>query len=317
MTDDPASRRGFTLIEMLVVLAVIGILLSLLLPAVQQAREAARQVQCRNNLKQLGLALHNYHSARRAFPPGAISVREPRHFAVCGAASGHRGVDVWAEASDGPGFHGTSFLVHLLPFLDEGPRYDGWDFTQSVAGNRAAAEADLSQLYCPSRRSGVTNRAIMFGGWEAGGNDYGGCLGGCNGFHNCGAHESWLTDAGRRPLDECRGVFWINRSTRIAQIRDGTSNTLLVGELQRLDGGTDATTSRDGWAVGSSSTLFSSCSEHCDGINAPLFEEPGSVHPGGANFCLADGSVRFLSESTETTLLKQAGSIAGDGPAGF
>ena len=310
-------RRGFTVIELLVVVTVIGILVALLLPAVQQARETARQVQCRNHLKQLGLALHSYHSSRRSFPPGAIADREREEIAICTSGSGHGAVDVWAEASDGAGFHGTSWLVHLLPHIDEGPRYDRWDFATSVSGNREAAEADIPTFYCPSRRSGVLNRDIMFGGWEAGGNDYGGCLGACNGFHNCGSHESWLTASGRRPLDLCRGVFWVNRSTQIGRIEDGSSNTLLLGELQRLDGGTDVTTSRDGWAVGSSSTLFSSCSDGCEGINAPHFEEPGSAHPGGANFCLADGSVRFVSETINQTVFSQTGSIAGDGPSEF
>lgn len=310
-------HRGFTLVELLVVIAILGILVALILPAVQQVRESARRTRCRNNLKQLGLALHNYHSTFQVFPPGAVAGRTPVDVTVCNSGNSHAAVDVWAEASDGAGLQGTSFFVSLLPYLEQGNRSGQWDYTTSVSGNRAVAEADVPLFYCPSRRNTVTNTPIMFEEWSAGGNDYGGCLGGCNGFHNCGAHESWLVADGRRPKSECAGVFWVNSRTRIGSIEDGAGQTLLLGELQRLDEGQDVTTSRDGWAVGSSSTVFSSCPDGEAGINGPHFEAPGSDHQGGAHFCLADGGVRFLSENIDGTIFCQLGSIKGDGPAGF
>ena len=102
-------RRGFTLIELLVVIAIIAILVALLLPAVQQAREAARRSSCKNNLKQIGLALHNYHDTHRVFPPGQIRGRNPSTGVECG--------------------NGFSWGAMLLPFLEESAVYDGLDFT--------------------------------------------------------------------------------------------------------------------------------------------------------------------------------------------
>src|SRR5690606_23201980 len=99
----PRRSRGFTLIELLVVIAIIAILIALLLPAVQQAREAARRTQCRNNLKQMAIAMHNYHDSHRAFPPGCM------HSAVPRSGSGH---------SFGPSFYGM-----ILPFIDQAPLY--------------------------------------------------------------------------------------------------------------------------------------------------------------------------------------------------
>lgn len=91
----------------------------------------------------------------------------------------------------------------------------------------------------------------------------------------------------------------------------------MLGELQRLDEGTDITTSRDGWAVGGVSNLFSTCSDGCAGINSAHFEEPGSSHVGGAHFALADGSVRFLSDNISIDVFRALGQMAGDGPASF
>ena len=306
-------ESGISLIEVLVVITVIGILIALLLPAVQQSREAARRSKCQNNLRQIGLALHNYHETHSMFPPGAIAASPPRPFAICRSSHAEGGVDTWGEAQAGAGMQGTSWMLHILPHADYGVLYADWNFDRDIVGNRKAAETDIPLFYCPSRRDSVVNQGIMFGTWARGGNDYGGC----NGWHNCGAHETWIVANQRRPGSECKGVFRVNSNTQIDDIQDGTTNTLMLGELQRLDGGIDQTTSRDGWAVGGVATMFSSCSDRCEGINADFFEEPGSAHEGGAHFSLADGSVRFLGESMNLTVLRQLGSIAGDGPSGF
>lgn len=312
-----AGSRGLTLVELLVAIAIIGILIALILPAVQQVRESARRMQCGNNLKQIGLALHSYQETHQLFPPGVITVRRPQFVPICLSGTGFLAVDVWQEADDGPGSQGTSWMVHVLPFVEQASLYNRWDFSTSVAGNRSVAETDIAIFYCPSRRSAVTNSAIMFGQWTAGGTDYGGCIGGCNGWHNCGSHEMWAVSDGRRPGGPCKGIFGINRSARVSEIVDGTTNTLMLAELQRLDGGTEVTSSRDGWAVGAVSTHFSSCSDACQGPNSPYFEEPGSEHAGGVQACLADGSVRFLSDSIDTQLLQRLGSMARDGPSSF
>ena len=151
----------------------------------------------------------------------------------------------------------------------------------------------------------------MFLGWNAGGNDYGGCVGACNGWHDCGAHESWVVATDRRPEGPCKGVFRINSKTRLKDVRDGTSHTILLGEVQRLNGGPDLTTSRDGWAVGAVSTMFSSCSNACRGPNSPHFEEIGSSHVGGAQVSYADGSVHFIANETDVNVLEALGTIAG------
>jgi prepilin-type N-terminal cleavage/methylation domain-containing protein len=324
MTRDSRRRVGFTLIELLVVMAIISTLVSMLLPAVQNAREAARRTQCQNNLKQIGLALHNYHEQHLTFPPGSIAVTPPSNVVICGTAVGFGAVDTWNEAaSTTSGMHGTSWMLRILPQLEQAPLFKKWDWSQSVLGNAAVAQRNLPMFYCPSRRSEIRagdDVALMFQNWTAGGTDYGGSLGGCNGYHNCGSHESWLVATGRRPLAQCKGIFWVNSKTTLASIKDGTSHTVMIGEVQRLRGPTgrplDHLTSQDGWAVGAASTHFSTCSDGCLGINGRHFEEPGSSHPMGAFLGLADGSVRFCSENMNIFVLSALGSMAnGDGPS--
>jgi type II secretory pathway pseudopilin PulG len=304
-------------VELLVVMAIISILVSLLLPAVQQAREAARRSSCQNNLKQIGLALHNYHESFLVFPPGAVASSPPLTVVICSTATGFGAINAWGEAALGPGFHGTSWLLQLLPALDQANIYGQWDFNTSVAGNAAVARTNIPLFYCPSRRAGVDNPSIMFQNWTAGGTDYGGSIGACNGWHDCGVHETWDVDTGRRPAGPCKGVFRTNSSIRVANITDGTSNTIMTAEIQRLDGGTTITTSQDGWAVGGVATMFSTCSNNCGGPNSNFFEELGSHHIGGCHVGLADGSVHFISENINRQILSELGTIAGDGPAAF
>lgn len=317
-------RSGFTLIELLVVMAIISILMSMLLPAVQNSREAARRTQCQNHLKQIGLALHNYHEQHLSFPPGTLAATSAIAVADCGTSNSFDAVDVWSEAaSTSSGMHGTSWMLRILPQLEQGGLFRKWTFTGSVLQNESVARRNIPLFYCPSRRSEIRNSddvAIMFQNWTAGGTDYGGSLGGCDGSHNCGTHESWMAQTCRSPLSECRGVFWVNSHISIASIKDGTSHTLMIGEMQRLRDRNSASftleTSQDGWAVGGAATHFSTCADGCLGINGKHFESPGSSHRVGANFGLADGSVRFLSENMSIFVFTALGSIAGgDGPS--
>ncbi len=297
------ERAGFTLVELLVVITIIGILIGLLLPAVQAAREAARRMQCSNNLKQIGLALHNYHAARQAFPPGAIS----------------QTTNVTNEATSGA--HGTSWMLQILPYMEQANLFDRWDFSKNVKGNRDVAEVDIPTFYCPSRRTTVRDTKIMFDNWSKGGTDYGGCAGEWNMFYDDGyasAPPFNHTFTGTSPQNE-RGIFDRNSSVIMAEIRDGTSGTLMIAELQRLYMDPDAYspgagTSCDGWAAGGVGNLFDTdldAGSNPGGINNGMFESPGSEHPGGANVGLADGSIRFVSENIDNRLFQDLGSLSG------
>lgn len=315
MVHENATQRGrrpaFTLIELLVVIGIIGVLVAITVPAVQSAREAMRRSSCQNNLRQLGLGLHNYHNAFRSLPPPVIMTRPNHLVPVCGSGTILPAANVWYEAAQGNGHHGTSWVLAMLPHIEQNAVYEKWNFTTSVSGNRATAEIDIPIMYCPSRRDTVDNPAIMFGQWLSGGNDYGACLGSTNGYHNCGSHELWQTDHQGRTFSEFKGIFnKVNHGTKFAEILDGLSQTIMLGEVQRLDGGSYETTSHDGWATGGVSTHFSLCGDGCRSPNKPHFETPGSHHIGGVNLVMADGSVKFVTDSITLELLEAIGGMA-------
>tara|TARA_R110002111_G_scaffold1157_1_gene8150 strand:- start:4673 stop:5635 length:963 start_codon:yes stop_codon:yes gene_type:complete len=299
---DPTRNKsqGFTLIELLVVIAIIAILIALLLPAVQQAREAARRSQCKNNLKQWGLALHNYHDAHRLFPMG----------------------------SDGAAW---SFRAHLLPYIDGAASYNQINFNNnSSPGNSsscsggaggcwecrsetdhlhslgvAASNSSKPMFGCPSdpyAESGPYSTSLPYyvGSYLGiGGNDV---------PHYANAEDrrrilyppNGLTSGGLSPRQN-NGLLYQLSSIRLRDVTDGTSNTMLIGERsvdRTLNWGWDicAGVELDSWMGTGNGFYFGN--NAADPIHADHF---WSRHAGGGHFLLADGSVRFISYSIDNT----------------
>lgn len=323
------KKRGFTLIELLVVIAIIAILVSLLLPAVQQAREAARRTQCKNNLKQLGLAFHNYHDVYRAFAPGGIHSAVPRN-----GGSGN---------SFGPSFYGM-----ILPYLELSTVYEQMEWEGESPGyimegagsagdhNRAIVNlmgGGVPAFKCPSSTIPVRNGNFSPFAHYAG-------ISGC--ADPVSFTESRIFNDGTLGLISGGGMLVANKPIRIRDVTDGTSNTMMVGEqngrLERLISGTysdlAASGTTHGWLMGlrvsgtppnlqphSSDTdqrtfnlttvryspnqepfanqLFPGMGSNV-GANNPLM----SFHTGGIQILLGDGAVRFLSENVDLETFK-------------
>ncbi len=282
--------RGFTLIELLVVIAIIALLIALLLPAVQAAREAARRMQCAGNLKQFGLAMHNYHTTHDTFPPGYISLtRAP----------------VEDSPETGPGWAwGTMLLNHL----EQPALYNAVNFSQQITAPASitARTVSLSMFLCPSSsgREGPLKLSDASGTLLVGDLSPG----------------QYVASAGQWEVEEFpasnNGVFYRNSRVGVREIRDGTGTTLAAGERSRNVA--DATwvgvvpTARactsPGWKVQDCETANVLVLSHTGPspderwIDVPNNRGAGaddywSLHPGGCNFLFCDGSVRFVKES--------------------
>jgi prepilin-type N-terminal cleavage/methylation domain-containing protein/prepilin-type processing-associated H-X9-DG protein len=320
------SSRGFTLIELLVVIAIIAVLIALLLPAVQAAREAARRSTCINNLKQIGIALHNYHEAQNTFPPGYVSSVDRTVLDACNQdAENNHGVDLGA---------GWAWGSMILPQMDQQPLFNSINFSLSVAfrANDTCSLTSLAVHLCPSDTGPSTIPVFADppdpaqpGSFSASNivdtlsrGNYVGMYGLGEVCAQSGAIDS-PNNNGAGPLGMHSGIFYRNSRTSIAAITDGTSNTIAVGERSHnLSYVTWVARSIDGW-LGKTSPIeggtdqFNPSPEECwtqimgpvgleDGprtINHPEahVEDYWSRHPGGANFLFADGSVRFLKST--------------------
>lgn len=299
LTESRQDRPGFTLIELLVVVSVIGILVALLMPAVQSAREAARRSQCENNLKQIGIALHNYHDVSRSMPMGA-----------------HVRTYSWGS------------LLSLLPYVEQANLYGTVDFDeqncclwikqQQQAGRDQPGNVRIPAYICPSDPN--SDRTLLSGptgplpasgdcGVVYPGN-YLGVSGETGiGYPACYTNIEATTDGS--------GMMFTRSSTRLRDVTDGTSNTLLFGErgLPNDLGW--------GWVMCGGSE----CEQYLSVVNGlvPATNGPTSSvtvsnfwswHPGGVHFLFADGHVRLLSLNTSYNVLKSLSTRAGNETVG-
>lgn len=292
MSATRRSHRGraFTLVELLVVIAIVGLLIGLLLPAVQQVREAARRIQCINNLKQLALAAANYHDVNGMFPGASYAAYNLGHF------------------------------VRLLPYLEQGPAYDSANFSRQALfpENVTVAGYAIGGLLCPSDTdsgpvpvdASVWPLGVPPGSWPQCFSSYGGCAG------------TWTLNLTKGNVNfaqryaNMNGVIFGESTIGLPAITDGTSNTLLLTEFAHgvltgdtvISGGLLWPVSEyQWWHVGSGEqtqfeTFFPPNAFRKFGSvlgnHAP--KNPASFHPGGVNVALCDGSVRFIKETVDS-----------------
>ena len=280
------DRRGFTLVELLVVIAIIAILIALLLPAVQAAREAARRTQCMNNFKQIGIAMHNYHSARNTFPNGELYVH---------SAFNPENLDQ---------YYAKGWGVRILPYIEQLEMANLFSVENGIFGIYGPNQIDhglnrIEIFQCPSD----AQDELMSVGSNA--NTY---TNHPNGIMFYGTNVGGVADTTNRwkpgsAIYQCHiidgnGMLMNITAVKIRDVFDGTSNTVMVGELTGGESGSHRGHQWVHW------NIFSTF----NGINGPgtipgdgLFENMeqvgfSSYHPGGCHFALADGSVQFISE---------------------
>ncbi|MES2791317.1 MAG: DUF1559 domain-containing protein [Planctomycetota bacterium] len=284
------ATRGFTLIELLVVIAIIAVLIALLLPAVQQAREAARRSQCKNNLKQVGLALHNYHDNSNGFPQGWIGVNAMGQPDVIGG-------------------NGWGWASRILPQMDQGPLFNTLNFSipMTHANHAAARVTPLAVLRCPSDIGDLVWTMTDTGGTaiaQLASANYVGSFG-ISDIDDCDGQAAPFRCAGE-------GLLFHNSFVRMADITDGTSNTFMVGEHKsnpQLDwhstwvgivpGGDDAFVR----ILGTADHTPNHPSNHIDDFS--------SHHVGGAHFVMGDGAVRFVSTNISEVVFSGLATRAG------
>lgn len=345
-----SSKRGFTLIELLVVIAIIAILISLLLPAVQQAREAARRSQCKNNLKQIGLALHNYHDVHSAFPSGYVS-----YGTRDGSAPSWANLDstTWDAAP------GWGWAAMLLPSLDQAPLYNQLNINEAcfAAENQTQVRTKLSVFLCPSTSGPydeftVLNEAgspltirgqnVVLGrshyvashGQES-------CWGECGSsttgevFTDIYTGTTKTVQINGDASQVADGPFYRNSNTRFRDISDGTTNTIFLGEhssklsektwvgvvpgafthpqFSSPENGPDAAATLTLIHAGpSAGELDITGFPIIHSVNFPTYHvgQMFSEHTGGGQIMMGDGSVRFVSENISLITWAELSSIS-------
>ncbi len=313
----PSKRHGFTLVELLVVIAIIGALVGLLMPAVQSARESARRSSCVNNLKQIGLALHNFHDVRKHFPSSYITTPDPTPTPVVMGQ-----VDVNGDA--GPGW---TYLFQILPFVEGGTveksfnkRLPCWN-----QANATAAITDMPGYRCPS----VSELSLTYQVVNASGNVLATLARG-NYVASAGQYDIWDNPA-QNLAPFANGVFFRNSRIRLTDITDGTSKTVCVGEQTPFHNDSTwvgivpgAVTNPTPWFLASTQATPDLAAPQINVHSGPGLDEAGkpesppiihppnsyygfvdgmySEHPGGCNVLFGDGSITFISEEIAQSL---------------
>jgi prepilin-type N-terminal cleavage/methylation domain-containing protein len=325
------ARRGFTLIELLVVIAIIGILIGLLLPAVQKVRDAAARIKCANNLKQIGLALHNYHDAQNSFPPGYVDRNtDPNNT---------------PDMDLGPGW---GWAAYLLPYVEQDNVCKQINFNVQVGAgvNVQISQLALAVYQCPADpyqqtfpvydSSFTTPIAMLAHGNYVGCNGWEECFNGAGGNPQDGVGTDGLVgNFGSAGV----GVFYRNSRTKVGDVTDGLSNTIFVGERSGNHSPSTWTGAVPGgrcpaWMANQPPTPYSAppgppydnadfgealVLAHCNATHLPSADFPifdpdtfYSMHTGqGANFVFGDGSVHYLTTGINPTTYQALATIAG------
>lgn len=287
-------RRGFTLVELLVVVAVIGILVGLTLPAVQMAREASRRASCSNNLRQIGLALEQYHGTFRVYPSGWI------------------GVDPETRLPYAEGESGWGWASMILPYLEMGnvsEKVVHFDYPIMHLDNEKAREYPIGLFRCSSDASRELFELMSEDAPPA--------------FITYLANANYVGSFGTVELDSCEGLpvgqtcksdgaFYHLSRVRDADVKDGLTNTLFVGERSSRSGGSTWT----GFIPDGEEAFarFLGIADHPPNHEGGHLDDFSSNHPSGTNFLFVDGSVRLISESIDEQVYRGLATIHGREP---